>query len=406
MLATWGDARYAASSPDPHAELVLLPRELPEAARAAIVGNVCALACGESHTLLLDDLGNVYAFGRNRERQCGARFGEHLVNDPAPVSSLRGVFATAIGAGWSTSYAISGSGEVYAWGGLWRSLSAKPRRVDMGNGVFAHSSRTRSMIEYSYSQYLGAASQRGVGGRASEDGDSGANSLGSSPPDSDAGGPAGGRPEPPPPPEVPEEGNGASNSSHGSNSSSSTHSPESLELHGQALRVAPFGMAGGPVAVAVSGGYNFCAVVCSGGQLWTFGLNDRFQCGHGDRCVSAARWALPSVSRLAFACPLLRARRALPLLLRPRCAALLTRARAPSIPAPAPFLPSVGTAMRWTDLVSSKPSRTRASACAPSRAASSTRSRCAARGACTAGASASSARSAAASCATGRCPSG
>jgi alpha-tubulin suppressor-like RCC1 family protein len=72
---------------------------------------------------------------------------------------------------------------------------------------------------------------------------------------------------------------------HGSGShADSSPRPQALELHGRAVRVDLFGHGlNAPRAESVCGGYNFCAVVTTVGDLFTFGLNDRFQCGHGDR---------------------------------------------------------------------------------------------------------------------------
>jgi len=59
---------------------------------------------------------------------------------------------------------------------------------------------------------------------------------------------------------------------------------DALEFHGQALPIEPFGRRlGAPRAASVAAGYNFAAIITTSGDVWTFGLNDRFQCGHGDR---------------------------------------------------------------------------------------------------------------------------
>ena len=70
---------------------------------------------GEHHTLAIDPLGNVWASGRNDYGQLGLGIPESLIlSRPAQISGLQNI-VRVYASGYS-SYAIDGSGKMYAWG--------------------------------------------------------------------------------------------------------------------------------------------------------------------------------------------------------------------------------------------------------------------------------------------------
>jgi alpha-tubulin suppressor-like RCC1 family protein len=77
---------------------------------------VCCVSVGLWHALALAEDGLVYAWGWNRER---ALLGNpHVEGEPLskPVEALRGVRVGGIAAGCQHSYAVSDTGELWAWG--------------------------------------------------------------------------------------------------------------------------------------------------------------------------------------------------------------------------------------------------------------------------------------------------
>ncbi|KAL0222595.1 hypothetical protein RCL1_002449 [Eukaryota sp. TZLM3-RCL] len=74
---------------------------------------VLKAALGNSHTVVLTVLGNVYTFGSNRHRQFSRLFSPQL-HSPVLISMLSDV--VNIAAGMSSSYALTASGSVHAWG--------------------------------------------------------------------------------------------------------------------------------------------------------------------------------------------------------------------------------------------------------------------------------------------------
>jgi alpha-tubulin suppressor-like RCC1 family protein len=79
-----------------------------------------ALAAGFNHSLVLDQQGQLWSFGRNSDGQLG---NDSTTDAPVPVQVLRGVAplqpladAVAIAAGQDWSLALSSSGELLSWG--------------------------------------------------------------------------------------------------------------------------------------------------------------------------------------------------------------------------------------------------------------------------------------------------
>lgn len=93
-------------------------RNSPVLATGALVGkNITSIAAGGSHSLALDDTGQVYAWGTNTYGQVG---NGTSTNQSSPVAvtggALSGKTIIKITAGTDTSFAIDTSGNLYAWG--------------------------------------------------------------------------------------------------------------------------------------------------------------------------------------------------------------------------------------------------------------------------------------------------
>lgn len=71
------------------------------------------VSCGEGHTLVLCESGDLFAFGRGRDGQLG-----HCREDASGSSMVGGLedeTVVGIAAGSASSYAITSTGNVYQW---------------------------------------------------------------------------------------------------------------------------------------------------------------------------------------------------------------------------------------------------------------------------------------------------
>lgn len=84
-------------------------------AQVAGLASIEALAAGDDHVLALDDDGVVWTLGQNEEGQLGDGTFENRPFDPRMVDGLPRIVSVAAGA--TSSYALDGSGTVWAWGG-------------------------------------------------------------------------------------------------------------------------------------------------------------------------------------------------------------------------------------------------------------------------------------------------
>lgn len=98
--------------------------------------NLTQIECGETHTLLLNDLGDIYTFGSmwNSERQSFP---------PKIIPYFQGIFIDSIFCGRyiNRSYAVSDFGKVYFWDQvnfINRNCEVQPQRVEFGSNVQIH----------------------------------------------------------------------------------------------------------------------------------------------------------------------------------------------------------------------------------------------------------------------------
>jgi len=78
--------------------------------------HVVSIGAGEQHSLALDDLGNVYAWGRNREGQAGQNSTQYNYASPVRIEHLLRERVVKIVAGGHQSFAITSDGRLYRWG--------------------------------------------------------------------------------------------------------------------------------------------------------------------------------------------------------------------------------------------------------------------------------------------------
>uniref|UniRef100_A0A7S0RRV6 RCC1-like domain-containing protein n=1 Tax=Chlamydomonas leiostraca TaxID=1034604 RepID=A0A7S0RRV6_9CHLO len=76
---------------------------------------VAEVACGDTHTLVLTESGELYAFGRNQAGQLGLGHSEDQLT-PQLVGALSGQRVASIACGAEHSVASTSTGQVYAWG--------------------------------------------------------------------------------------------------------------------------------------------------------------------------------------------------------------------------------------------------------------------------------------------------
>ncbi|KAI3438258.1 hypothetical protein D9Q98_000694 [Chlorella vulgaris] len=90
---------------------VFIPCPLP-----AMTGRqVASVACGDTHTLVATAAGELFAFGRNQNGQCGLGSIQDCVV-PQLVTALQGKHVTRVACGAEHSMCATAEGEVYCWG--------------------------------------------------------------------------------------------------------------------------------------------------------------------------------------------------------------------------------------------------------------------------------------------------
>ena len=73
-----------------------------------------AIACGEDHSLILDQEGGVWAFGLNLNGQLGLGH-TNVVEKPTKITSLNKHFITSVKSEGNINFAISNKGEAFMW---------------------------------------------------------------------------------------------------------------------------------------------------------------------------------------------------------------------------------------------------------------------------------------------------
>ena len=77
---------------------------------------VVKIACGESHSLILTDKADVYAWGRGFEGQLGLSRSIEVASTPQYIKAFYGSPVQSIEAGAYFSLAITRDGNLYGWG--------------------------------------------------------------------------------------------------------------------------------------------------------------------------------------------------------------------------------------------------------------------------------------------------
>jgi alpha-tubulin suppressor-like RCC1 family protein len=92
----------------------VIPKEKPMEGPRVL--RVCVgVACGQLHTLLLDNLGAVYSFGLGKNGRLG-HGNEENCKVAKNVSSLIDTIVTSVHCGWMHSVALTSEGRLYTWG--------------------------------------------------------------------------------------------------------------------------------------------------------------------------------------------------------------------------------------------------------------------------------------------------
>jgi RCC1 and BTB domain-containing protein len=93
------------------------PQNQPRLIVSFLGTNVKAVSCGNQHTAVLLESGEVYSFGRGNFGQLGlGSLQAANVSNPTVVEGLQGKYITAIACGWHHTAALTDSGQLYTWG--------------------------------------------------------------------------------------------------------------------------------------------------------------------------------------------------------------------------------------------------------------------------------------------------
>ncbi|CDJ35665.1 regulator of chromosome condensation domain-containing protein, putative [Eimeria mitis] len=131
----WGDARTGGplggysthgKCPAPHE-----PRLVPLPAEEAGPTRAVAVACGESHCVVLSERGFVYSWGSNFYGQLGLGGGALTVEAPQFVSALKDQQVAAVACGAQHSLCLTKDGKVFVWGYGKDGQCAEPTHLDV-----------------------------------------------------------------------------------------------------------------------------------------------------------------------------------------------------------------------------------------------------------------------------------
>ena len=73
-----------------------------------------AVACCDTHTLTLDDEGNVWSFGNNNDGECGQGKENHIIETPTLIYELSDI--VCISAGIAFNACVDSGGHVWTFG--------------------------------------------------------------------------------------------------------------------------------------------------------------------------------------------------------------------------------------------------------------------------------------------------
>jgi len=95
-------------------QCVLKPKEVPYFTKLS--NRIEKVACGQHHSIVLDDRGMVYAFGRREYGRLGLGEIKEDAEYPKMIESFKNTKVIDISCGATTSFAITSDGKLYSWG--------------------------------------------------------------------------------------------------------------------------------------------------------------------------------------------------------------------------------------------------------------------------------------------------
>ncbi|GBP76331.1 E3 ISG15--protein ligase Herc6, partial [Eumeta japonica] len=77
---------------------------------------ISTVACGQQHSMALDEWGQPFSWGSDEMGQLGTNLGAHAQDKPKIIKFLATKNIVQIACGANHSFALSNNGELYAWG--------------------------------------------------------------------------------------------------------------------------------------------------------------------------------------------------------------------------------------------------------------------------------------------------
>jgi len=109
---SWGSNRYGSLGLTTQKKIIGEPH---------LIGNfegldpVAGISCGDNHSLVFTDAGDIYSFGRGKDGQLGLGSSKLNVSTPEKIMALQHESVIYVASGALTSYAVTASGLVYHW---------------------------------------------------------------------------------------------------------------------------------------------------------------------------------------------------------------------------------------------------------------------------------------------------
>jgi len=143
-LYSWGSNKYG--------ELGLLSEKknctFPHAVSSIEKQAISSMSCGEGHSIIVTELGDVFTFGRGNQGQLG--LGSKIkgnINSPQLVKSMQHEYVVSVAAGSMTSFAVTATGKVYQWGLVLRNNNTPIQEYDEENTIESTSISTSDLQE-------------------------------------------------------------------------------------------------------------------------------------------------------------------------------------------------------------------------------------------------------------------